>query len=82
MTALKLCPFCFGEADLKRVIDGRYIIIQCKNCRAQTPLCDDATNAVNIWEMRPSADNSERCVICGEIIPEGQMVCYKCIHNI
>ena len=22
--------------------------------------------------------NEDRCVVCGEIIPEGRMVCHKC----
>ena len=25
--------------------------------------------------------NEERCVVCGEIVPEGRQVCYKCERN-
>ena len=24
----------------------------------------------------------ERCICCGEVIPEGRMVCYACEHSI
>lgn len=26
-------------------------------------------------------ENVDRCVICGDIIPEGGMVCLNCIHR-
>ena len=25
--------------------------------------------------------NENRCVCCGEIIPEGRMICWNCEHN-
>ena len=24
----------------------------------------------------------ERCICCGEVIPEGRMVCYACEHSV
>lgn len=26
--------------------------------------------------------NEDRCICCGEVVPEGRMVCWGCEHNI
>ncbi len=31
-----------------------------------------------ITEQPPASDNSDRCICCGEVIPEGRQVCPMC----
>jgi len=33
------------------------------------------------WEPDIRIATVDRCVMCGEIIPEGQQVCWKCKHK-
>lgn len=34
------------------------------------------------WEWIFSKKNADRCVCCGEIIPEGRMVCPNCLLTV
>ena len=33
---------------------------------------------MELWRIGVVKINEERCVMCGKVIPEGRMICYKC----
>ena len=41
------------------------------------PICW-TKNAVKFNETKEYGDNVDRCISCGEVIPEGRQVCLKC----
>ena len=40
-----------------------------------------AENEQEYREFARSASNVDRCVMCGEIVPEGRQVCPRCVAN-
>lgn len=42
--------------------------------------CRTAPTAAQKWMVRKMVD-ADRCVCCGEIVPEGRMVCPQCEYK-
>lgn len=53
MTRVELCPFCGGEADFDGE-RGRHWVV-CTRCGARTRRCESPSEAVEAWNLRPSA---------------------------
>ena len=57
---LKPCPFCNGEANLKRIIKRKicttiFYYVECSLCRNKTPIFWEQNEAETNWNRR--ADN-------------------------
>ena len=80
MAELKPCPFCESTniscADAGHKTDIWFV--QCENCGATFPHFDSETEAVEAWNRRTEMPDADRCVCCGEIVPESRMVCPNC----
>lgn len=58
MMELKPCPFCGGEADMGKVIDGLYIV-NCTKCFASSATSKSKELVVRHWNRRVT-DGTER----------------------
>jgi hypothetical protein len=57
----------------------------CHGCVAEKdmPNCpEDSIKKWTEWLKQPAYENADRCVSCGEIIPEGRQVCTNCERSI
>lgn len=45
-----ICPFCAGEAAVRRLL--RQFYVSCNECGASGPTCDTVLHAVDKWETR------------------------------
>lgn len=72
---------------IKCGIDENGSYIELKRPRGETPLCfiDECGvvhDTIRIYEYKAvrskEISTDSRCVMCGEIIPEGSMVCDRC----
>lgn len=57
MNAIKRCPFCNGEAKLRELIDGAYVV-ECYNCRLDMGEFETEEEAVNAWNRRTDSNDA------------------------
>lgn len=69
----KECPFCGGNGKLITEKGGYRIC--CERCFAGVRLSTDRISATKAWNERLRDD---KCVMCGDYVPEGRWVCPSC----
>ena len=73
---VQICKKCGCEVKMKikdLELDNAGEAKTCYKC----PICW-TKNDVQFKEEKQYGDNVDRCISCGEVIPEGRQVCLKC----
>ena len=51
MEELKCCPFCGGEAEIKKEVSYAYYA-ECRRCEVRTKICYLEDGAIAAWNRR------------------------------
>lgn len=81
---LNRCPVCKGKPTIGIEANSNKPIVACMNicCSNMQRFTDDSVGKAmaewNKWAYLNGAEDVNRCVACGEIIPEGRITCPMC----
>ena len=70
-------PVGYGHFERRWGKDGNKWQIKCVKC-ASGRTVKDTDREVKCARLEATRDNADRCVCCGEIVPEGRQVCPRC----